>query len=144
LAKKEKGFLETVNQTPIDIGLMKRMLTHVDEMSDEQRSDMAGRSIGLIQFLEAEGISADAMKRAHTLMGFEFRMEALSRLRDRSEYRAWSLQLGKTKGDPDLINEVMIETAAVHPLIRVDDQPAFEPDSFFREALARAEAGGHA
>ena len=47
---------------------MKRMLTHVDEMSDEQRSDMAGRRIGLIQFIEAEGVSTDAMKRAHTLM----------------------------------------------------------------------------
>ena len=65
-------------------------------------------------------------------------------LRDRPEYRAWSLQLGKKKGDPDLINEVMIETAAVHPLIEIDQHPAFDPESFFAAALERAETQGEA
>jgi len=138
------GFIETVNENPIDIELMKRMLDHLDAMPEEQRSDMTGRGLGMIRFLEEEGISAKGMARANMLVGFEFRMEALARLRDRPEYRAWSLQLGKKKGDPDLINEVMIETAAVHPLIEIDQHPAFDPESFFAAALERAETQGEA
>lgn len=138
------GFIETVNERPFDIELMKRMLDHLDDMDNEQRGDMTGRGLGLIRFLDDQGIGGAGMERAHTLIAFEFRMEALARLRDRPEYRAWTLQLGNKAGDPDLINEVLVETAATQPIVEIDERPAFEPESFFRAALERSEVEGRA
>ncbi|MDB5540332.1 MAG: hypothetical protein JWQ89_2059 [Devosia sp.] len=135
-------FLETVNETPLDIDLMKRLLTFVDEMSDEQRSDMTGRSVGLIRFLEEEGIGSDPeMTRAYTLMAFEFRMEALSRLRDRPEYQAWSLQLGKAAGDPDDQRGARRDGSRA-PAYSRKRAPGLEPEAFFASALLRTDVEG--
>ncbi len=70
-------------------------------------------------------------------------MQALIRLREQPEYKAWTLRVGK-EGEPDFINEVLIETAAVQPLIERDEQPAFESSAFFQKALELAEAEGKA
>jgi hypothetical protein len=71
---------------------MKRMMTCLEEMPAEQRGDMTGRGIGLIRFLEENLSSQETFDRASTLISFEFRMEALARLRKRPEYRAWAMK----------------------------------------------------
>ena len=68
-------------------------------------------------------------------------MEALSRLHKRSEYRAWSIKAEK-RGDPDLIQGVLIEAAATEPLIERNEHPAFEPKRFFETVLRLSEAAG--
>ena len=49
---------------------------------------------------------------------------------------------GNLQPAPDLIHEVMIDTAASEPLIERNYRPAFDPVSFFRKALERVEAEG--
>jgi hypothetical protein len=71
-------------------------------------------------------------------------MLALAELRTRREYRAWSLQLSTRKPAPDLVHEVLIDAAAVEPLIQRRKQPAFDPASFFNRVLILSEAKGRA
>ena len=104
--------IENANRTPLDPGLMKRMMTCLAEMPAEQRGDLTGRGIGLIRFLEENVSSQGAFDRVSTLISFEFRMEALARLRKHPEYRAWAMKTDH-RGAPDLIHEVLIETAAL-------------------------------
>ena len=76
------GVIENANRTPLDPGLMKRMMMCLEEMPAEQRGDMTGRSIGLIRFLEENLSTQENFDwAASTLISFEFRMEALARLR---------------------------------------------------------------
>ena len=96
-----------------------------------------GAGIGLIRFPEENVSSQEVFDRASTLISFEFRMEALARLRKHPEYRAWAMKT-EHRGVPDLIHNVLIETAAVQPLIERNKGPAFDPVTFFRAALERA------
>jgi hypothetical protein len=135
--------IDRANAAPLDPQLLKDMLTCLDEMPEEQRSDMTGRGIGLIRFLEERVKAQQPMERASILIAFEFRMEAMVRLREHPQYAAWAVRANK-QGDPDFINEVMLEAAASEPLIERDDRPAFEPSRFFQRALELAESEGRA
>jgi hypothetical protein len=72
-------------------------------------------------------------------------MRALAALRNIPEFGAWTIRAAKS-GDPDLLHEVMIETAATEPLIadQGGDWPSFDTASFLRHALQRVEAEGQA
>jgi hypothetical protein len=135
--------IDKANATPLDPDLMKEMLDCLDAMPEEHRKDMLGTGLGLTRFLEERLKEKEKWVRAMVLISFEFRMEALVDLRNRPEYRAWAMRVGK-KGEPDFINEVLIETAASEPLIERNKHPAFEPVAFFRRALERADAEGRA
>jgi hypothetical protein len=134
---------DRANTAPLDAQLMKEMMTCLEQMPEEQRADMTGRAIGLINFLEERLGTQDSMERASILIAFEFRMEAMVRLRDDPQYKAWAVRADK-RGDPDLINEVMLEAAASEPLMEMEERPAFEPRRFFRRALELAESVGRA
>jgi hypothetical protein len=128
---------------PLDPELMKALLTCVDEMPPEQRSDVTGRSLGLIRYLQ-DNLHGDVQfARAATLTSFEFRMSALARLQERPEYRAWVVKAQKN-GDPNLIHEVMVETAALEPLIERKKRHEFDHQSFLRRALERVAVEGRA
>jgi hypothetical protein len=135
--------IDEASATPLDPKLMKALLTCLVDMPTEQRCDMAGRAIGLIRFLEDHLSDQDTHARAAVLISFEFRMEAMTRLRKRAEYRAWAIKATRS-GAPDLINDIMIDTAAAEPLIERNKRPAFDPASFFRKALELAQAEGRA
>jgi hypothetical protein len=136
---KKKSYVERMG-VPIDPELMKRLLKVIERMPEDQRRDFTGLQIGLIAYLDEE--EKDVRDRATVLTSFSFRMQALTRLCERPEYRAWSMKLGS--GEPDMIHEVLVEVAASEPLIEVDERPAFEPESFFRKALEMAETTGGA
>jgi hypothetical protein len=128
---------------PLDPELAKEMLECLGEMPTEQRCDFASATIELIQFLEKK--YPDAFEdRFRDLTSFSLRYMALNGLRKRPEYRSWSLKIGKGGDDPDVIHEVIVETAAVHPLTTRNKHPTFNPAKFFRAALERAEAMGEA
>jgi hypothetical protein len=78
------------------------------------------------------------------ITAFEFRMLALTELRTQPEYRAWSLQPSTQKQAPDLVQEVLIDAAAVEPLIERRKKPAFDPASFFNRVLISSDAKGRA
>jgi hypothetical protein len=129
------------NAPPLDHRLMKGMVHCVGEMPKEQRKDITGRALGLIRFLEQHAPDQDMKARATALVSFEFRMRALALLRERPEYKAWALRTSKS-GQPDLVKEVLIETAASAPLVESNKRPAFDAVAFFQLALERAEAEG--
>jgi hypothetical protein len=135
--------IDRANAAPLDPELMKDMLTCLAEMPEEQRADMTGRGLGLIRFLEDRVRGDGSMDLASILIAFEFRMEAMVRLREHPQYGAWAVRANRQR-DPDLLNEVMLEVAASEPLIERDNRPAFEPYSFFQRALEIAESEGRA
>src|ERR1700733_761167 len=95
--------IEEANSNPLAPDLMREMVTCLADMPAERRDDMTGRAVGLIRFLEGRCSAQETHARAAILVSFEFRMEALARLRKRPEYRAWTIKAAKT-GDPDLIH----------------------------------------
>jgi hypothetical protein len=105
---------------------MKRLAVHVAEMPPERRSDLTGRIFGLIELL---GDFPQPEQRALVLVSFDARMRALAMLRDAPEFGAWTIR-GVRGGDPDLLHEVTIETAATEPLIEGGDWPSFDATSF--------------
>ena len=130
---------------PLDVDLMKRLVKHVDDMPQETRSDLTSRTLALIRFLEGFDDHREQDRRASILVSFDARMRALAALRDAPEFGAWTIRAAKS-GDPDLLHEVMIETAATEPLIadQGGDWPSFDTASFLRHALKRVEAEGEA
>jgi len=135
--------LTKVNKHPLDPELMKQLLLCVDAMPEEQRSDMTGRSIGIMHYLQETLPALKPMARTLTLLSFEFRMEALARLREHPEYDGWARRAEKA-GGADLINEALLEIAAVEPLVERHGRPAFDPTVFFRLVLERTDAEGRA
>jgi hypothetical protein len=140
----------------LDPDLMKRLARCVDQMPPEDRSDLTGRTLGLLRFLDdLPDQQADRKARrrgrrgSHTqdlasiVTSFDVRMRALAALRDVPEFGAWWIRTAKS-GNPDMLHEVMIETAAMEPLIEGGDWPSFDPTSFLRHALRRVEADGRA
>ena len=129
---------------PLDVDLMKRLVTYVDELPPEQRSDLTCRTLALIRFFDGLDDHEQLEQRASILVSFDARMRALEVLRDAPEFGAWTIRAAKS-GDPDLLHEVMIETAATEPLIdQGGDWPSFDAASFLRHALERVEAEGQA
>ena len=59
-------------------------------MPQEQRSDMTGRCLGLIRYLQDNLHNDVQFARAATLTSFERRMSALAHLQERSRRRLWS------------------------------------------------------
>jgi hypothetical protein len=70
-------------------------------------------------------------------------MEALVGLGDRPEYGAWSLRAAE-QNQPDLVGEVLVETAASAPLCERGMRPAFDAVPFFQSVLGRVNAAGQA
>jgi len=135
--------IDDANANPVDPELMKEMLEFLETIPAEQRGDLTDLTSGLIGFLDQKLDGLETLERAAILISFEIRMDALFRLRRRPEYRAWAITAGKRRG-PDLVHEVLIETAASEPLFQRNKRAAFNPVSFFRKALERTQAMGSA
>ena len=134
----------TTKCVPLDPDLMKRLMDCVARMSKRDRSDLARRTIGLIKFLDELPESQAPLSRADILISFDMRMQALAVLQDRPQFGAWRIKAAKG-GDPTLLREVMVETAATEPLIdQGGSRLSFDPQSFLREVLRRSEAQGKA
>jgi len=79
-------------------------------------------------------------KHRHLSAAIEFRLEALARLSDRPEMKAWSI--------PDNIDGVMhiqgvvLRAAAAEPLREEDNRPSFDPESFFRRLIRMSKEAG--
>jgi hypothetical protein len=69
---------------------------------------------------------------------------ALEELRTHPEYRAWSLQLPAQEQMSNIVQEVLINAAAVEPLVERRKQPAFDSASFFNRVLSLSETKGRA
>ena len=134
------GAIERLNETWISAELFKALLAVLGDPPPGDRRDEAARGAAMLSHFKANKIDGD-----HVLLltAVRFRMCALSRLRDQPAFAAWSRKAAKV-GKPDLLHETLVETAAVHPLVDLDNEPSFEPEGFFRTALERSAAQGRA
>jgi len=139
------SLIEKASGTPLCPELMKRMVKRIVDMPAEQRGDAEARGLALAQFLWAESRDRPEVPACiGTLVTFEFRMEALMRLRKRREYRPWAMMC-EMPGAPDIVVDgPLIEVAAAHPLVARNKRPAFDPATFFHAVLGHAEVNGRA
>lgn len=85
---------------------------------------------------------------SNKVLAINFRIEALGRLAEHPRMRAWILPKG---GDGDEREPATVPTdsrifaaAAVHPLVEIDGEPGFEPESFFERILSLTAGAGEA
>jgi hypothetical protein len=130
------SFLDRVRNRPIPVDLFKAAVLAISDLPQESRQTMEGRANCIIRLLQEFGVKA--RNASDLLTGISFRLEALVRLTDEPEYRAWSVKTD-TPG-MDYISEDLVEAAAIEPLVCDDTCARFDPHSFFKRVLEISEA----
>lgn len=82
------------------------------------------------------------------VLAVNFRIEALGRLAEHPRMRAWIMRKG-TDGDesePAIVpsDSRIFAAAAAHPLVEIDGEPGFDPESFFAHVLSLTAGAGEA
>jgi hypothetical protein len=136
------AFLKRVATKPIPADLLGAAAQAIADLPEGDRRDLTGRIIAVIRILDEQNVPRDLKDRSDLLMGIQFRLEALARLRDEPSYRAWSMK----SGTPHLhyVHGDLVEVAATEPLIIRKRVARFEPKSFFKRVLQVSEARGRA
>jgi hypothetical protein len=134
--------LELVNEAPLTPELMRKLVSVVDTMPEDQGRNPIRGTLKLTRFIAEQFPEQSSFGRAGLLATFLIRMDALDRLRDRPEYKAWALMAAALNGGADSIHEGLISVAATEPLTEEDNQLVFEANSFFQRVLSLAEAAG--
>ena len=134
-------FIMQVNavSVPVDL-LIEANQIHTD-LPPEDRSDMAVWVVAWIQMLESKPYTE--AHRSDLLLALHFRMTALASLElaQHAEMAGWSMP-----GDKDgmvFAHYELFQAAAAHPVVEIDNQAAFEPDSFFQRLLSITETKGN-
>ena len=134
------SFLDRVRNRPIPLDLFQAAVRAISELPQESRQTMEGRTVCIIRLLQEFGVKA--RNASDLLTGISFRLEALVRLTDEPEYRAWSVKTD-TPG-MDYISEDLVEAAAIEPLVYDDTCAQFDPKSFFQRLLEISKTSGKA
>jgi hypothetical protein len=130
--------LRDANKAKVDPQLMEEVLKAVDELPPEDR-DFEGMSITIVRLVSELGLpERDRMKLG---LAINFRMMALGRLTQQGGGRGWTFPGGE---GCTYLHEELIRAAAEEPMVMVDDEVTFDPDSFHRRLLALAEPHGEA
>jgi hypothetical protein len=136
--------MKRINKAPLTAELMKRMVMLLDRTPANQRAGVEDRAQVIFHAIDQYYPDLDAMDRAAVMAAFEFRMLALEKLMGEPEYRAWTLRLPTGEEMSHFVQPALIEAAAEEPLIEQNDEPSFNPVSFFKRVLAISETGGRA
>lgn len=125
--------IENVNGTNLDPALLIEASRVHAELPQSSRADMAACTIAFIEMLREWGFEGKEAR--NLLLAINFRMEALSYLllQGHREVKGWSFD----GSGPEMVfvEEELVRTAADEPLIEVDGQARFDPDSFFKRLL---------
>lgn len=121
-----------------DPELLRAVLEEVAKLPAELRG-FEGHTFTIVRILAEREVPVD--ERATIAVNIGFRLRALGQLTENGGGRGWTLN-----GKPGfvLVHEELIRCAAEEPLIEVDDQPAFDPESFHRRLLLISEMRGKA
>ena len=134
------SFLDRVRNRPIPVDLFKAAVRAISDLPQESRQTMEGRATCIIRLLQEFGVKT--RNASDLLTGISFRLEALVRLTDEPEYRAWSVKTDIP--EMDYISEDLVEAAAIEPLVYDDACARFDPKSFFKRVLEISEVSGKA
>jgi hypothetical protein len=80
-------------------------------------------------------------QRGDLAMAINFRLMALARLMEKGGGRGWT---APGKEGCTFVHEELVQAAAEEPMIEVESQITFDPESFHRRLLALAEPHGEA
>jgi hypothetical protein len=130
------GVVERILSAKVSAAEMERALKAINALPAEDRTDIAARAICLIELFGEPG-SKEVSARVAAI---DWRFQALVQLSGRPEFKNWS-QPGRNGANSMAVT--VLEAAATEPLIEIDGQPGFDPDSFFKRLLAITEEEGH-
>jgi len=130
-------YLVRANKTKVTGKLLGEVMKMYASMPSEDRRSMEARTIRLIQFLDAKGLSK---KRADLLIAIDFRLMALARFEKDEKLPGFTMPADEAGAE--FIHIDALKAVAEEPLIEVDSQVAFDRDSFRRRVLEKATARG--
>ena len=130
------GVIERILRTKVAAADLERALEAINALPPEDHTDIAARVICLIELFGEPGRHEVSLRVA----AIDWRFQALAQLAGRPEFKNWSLPGRDGAGS---IAVTVLEVAATEPLIEIDGQPGFDPDSFFQRLLAITEEEGH-
>jgi hypothetical protein len=81
---------------------------------------------------------------SNKVLAVNFRIEALGRLADHPQMRAWTPPKGESAGTVIPTHSKILAAAAAHPLVEIDGEPGFEPEEFFSNVLSLTTGAGEA
>ncbi len=130
--------IKRANKTKVHPKLMEQVLDEVAEMPAEDRG-FEGATFAVVKLVAEMGLPE--RQRMDLGLAINFRLMALARLTESGGGRGWTLpgEEGCT-----FIHGELVRAAAEEPMIEVDGQVAFDPESFHRRLLALAETHGQA
>lgn len=136
-------FIKTVNETTLEPKLLIEANRVHSELPEEDRSDMAAYTIAFIKLVREEW-GYQGREAQDVLLAINFRMEALSHLmvEGHREVKGWVLD--SSEEGMVFANEELFLVAAKEPLIPVNEQARFDPNSFFQRLLKITEQEGQA
>jgi hypothetical protein len=109
-------------------------------MDPEERSDWDARSHELIRYFQTSGNAPKDARIGDKVAAIEIRLRALASLRDRPELKRWTVRV---EDGCDAIHHVLLEAAAVEPLVEVDKYHlTFDPSAFADRVLRMADMDG--
>jgi hypothetical protein len=132
------NLLKRANQTKVDPKLIGEILEAVADLPVGQR-DFEGTTIEIVK--RVGGLGLPDRERGDLAMAINFRLMALARLMEKGGGRGWTMPGNE---GCTFVHEELVQAAAEEPMIEVDAQITFDPESFHRRLLALAEPHGEA
>jgi hypothetical protein len=130
------GVVDRILRAKVSAAEMERALEAINALPPEDRADIAARAICLIELFGEPGHKEVSGR----IAAIDWRFQALAQLSGRPEFKNWSLPGCDGASSMPV---TVLEAAATEPLVEIDGQPGFDPDSFFKRLLAITEEEGH-
>jgi hypothetical protein len=132
------NLLKRANETKVDPQLMGEILEAVADLPADDR-DFEGTTIEIVKRVHELDLPDE--QRGDLAMAINFRLMALARLMEKGGGRGWT---APGKEGCTFVHEELVQAAAEEPMIEVESQITFDPESFHRRLLALAEPHGEA
>ena len=129
--------VKSIFDTRVTAETLSVALAAIATLSQEERRDMTDRAVTIIAALDDAGLLDD---QDDLPAAVEFRLRALAKLAKLTEFAAWSIPCdveGAAHIDP-----IILAATATEPLIQVDQEPSFNPQSFFQHLLYISDSAG--
>jgi hypothetical protein len=135
--------IKRVNDCPLPVELLEAAVHALAQLPDEER-DLGGRTLTLLRLLDQLDNANKLKDPADIGLSIEFRLEALSSLRDSPGYKGWAARTENR--DMDLIHRDLLAAAAVEPIYGDENQRRvrFDESRFFERVLTITKGRGRA
>jgi hypothetical protein len=132
------NLLKRANETKVDPQLMGEILEAVADLPADDR-DFEGTTIEIVKRVHELDLPDE--QRGDLAMAINFRLMALARKMEKGGGRG---STAPGKEGCTFVHEELVQAAAEEPMIEVESQITFDPESFHRRLLALAEPHGEA